>query len=89
MVLCSTFVTTFQYLLLKRAYVAIEHAKAETQHKDPNLEIPLWILMVALPAAALYTIFRLYILVADFISMRELPASAFMTIDWSTYLPHI
>jgi len=55
---------------------------------DPELEVPLRSLMITTPLCALYCLFRLYILVEDFLSLRRLPESAFVAIAWSTYLPH-
>lgn len=72
-----------------RIEAAIRHAKNKTPNLDPEYDVPMRSLVVTLPLCALYTIFRFYILLEDFISFRELPASAFMAIEWSTYLPHI
>ncbi|KAF2092472.1 hypothetical protein NA57DRAFT_50221 [Rhizodiscina lignyota] len=57
--------------------------------QDPALEIPLHALLFTTPLCALYTIFRIYILIEDIISLRRLPVSAFVSVDWSMYIPHI
>ena len=36
-----------------------------------------------------YIIIRIYMIVEVFISLRALPASAFQTVQWSSFLPHI
>ncbi|KAF2476621.1 uncharacterized protein BDR25DRAFT_252761 [Lindgomyces ingoldianus] len=72
-----------------RMQAAIRHAKNKTPDIDPEYDVPIRSLVVTLPLCALYSIFRLCILLEDFISFRRLPATAFMAIDWSTYLPHI
>ncbi|KAK2877848.1 hypothetical protein FQN49_001141 [Arthroderma sp. PD_2] len=56
--------------------------------KDPEFDAPFWTIMGMFPLFSLYIFCRLYILVEDFIGLRELPASAFQTVSWSTYLPH-
>jgi hypothetical protein len=57
--------------------------------KDPALEIHLKALVPFTILCAAYSIFRAYILVEDAISFRDLPASAFATVNWSQYLPHL
>ena len=36
-----------------------------------------------------YVVLRIYMIVEVFISLRALPASAFQTVQWSSFLPHI
>jgi hypothetical protein len=38
--------------------------------------------------ASLYTLSRLYLLVAIFISLRSVPAGVYQTVNWSLYFPH-
>lgn len=37
----------------------------------------------------LYCLARLYILVEDLMGLRSLPKSAFDTVEWSKYIPHL
>lgn len=38
---------------------------------------------------ALYLTFRIFIFVEDFIGLRALPPSAFETVEWTKFIPHI
>jgi len=48
---------------------------------DPNLDTSFLFVFLVVPGFAIYTIFRLYILVEDVIAFRALPAEAYMTVD--------
>lgn len=67
----------------------LQNARNKTLDKDPHYDIPLRSLVVTTPLCALYSWFRIYIIVSDFITLRELPASAFMAVEWSMYIPHV
>ena len=57
---------------------------------DPALTVPLRALLpVLLVSAPFYCIPRVYMLVADVVGLRSLPASAFETVNWSAYIPHL
>lgn len=56
--------------------------------RDPRLEIPLLALIPVTVLCALYCISRAYILVEDLVGLRDLPESAFQTVEWSVYIPH-
>lgn len=56
---------------------------------NPSFDVPIRSLIVTTPVCALYTIFRLIILVEDVLTLRKLPASAFVTVDWAGYFPNI
>ena len=56
---------------------------------DPQLEMPLRFFMPCIVLCAFYCIFRAYILVEDIIGLRSLPSSAYESVDWSRYLPHV
>ena len=57
--------------------------------KDPALSIPLRVLMASHGGVLLYIGSRLLIVVEDIISLRKLPSTAFQTVDWSQYIPHL
>lgn len=67
----------------------LQNARNKTEDKDPYFDIDLLSLLVTTPLCALYCLFRAYIIVADITTLRELPSSAFMAIQFSTYIPHI
>ena len=56
---------------------------------DPALEIPLRMLIPVTILCACYCVSRAYILIADAICLRSLPSSAFKTVEWSQYFPHL
>ena len=56
--------------------------------KDCVWELPLRVLFPVGFFGFIYTISRCYILAEDVVTLRELPASAFRTVDWSAVLPH-
>ncbi|KAF2245148.1 hypothetical protein BU26DRAFT_533233 [Trematosphaeria pertusa] len=68
--------------------VTLQNIRNNTPEKDPHFDIPIRSLIVTTPICALYVIFRGFILLEDVISFRELPASTFVTINWSTHVPH-
>lgn len=72
-----------------RWQLLLQNARNMTEDKDPHFDIDLLGLVVTTPVCALYCVFRAYIIIVDIITLRELPASAFMAIQWSTYVPHI
>lgn len=57
--------------------------------RDPALEIPLRLLIPMTVLCATYSVFRLYFLLEDILGLRALPPSAFQTVAWPNWLPHI
>ncbi|KAK5443440.1 hypothetical protein LTS15_010585 [Exophiala xenobiotica] len=55
---------------------------------DPNQDVPLKSVLFTLPICAAYTVCRVYILIEDIIGLRALPASAFQTVNWTSFWPH-
>ena len=56
----------------------------------PDFERSLGLLgLVVLPLAVLSIGARLFIITESFISVRKLPIGVFITVDWSTYIPHL
>jgi hypothetical protein len=56
---------------------------------DPELEISLSFLVPISALCGFYCICRMYIFIEDFIRLRNLPPSAFETVDWAKYIPHV
>lgn len=57
--------------------------------KDPHMEVPLKVLIPNLCICVFYCVFRAYILLEDYVGLRRLPESAFGTVQWSNWFPHI
>jgi hypothetical protein len=66
----------------------LQGLRNRSEDRDPELDVPLLSLLITTPLCALYCLFRMFILVEDFVSLRRLPDSAFVTIVWSAYIPH-
>ncbi|KAK7418271.1 hypothetical protein QQX98_004056 [Neonectria punicea] len=58
--------------------------------RDPDREFhaPMWVLLSHLLIAFCYTTARLYIFYEGFFGLRELPHSAFKSVDWTQAMPH-
>ncbi|KAJ5123494.1 hypothetical protein N7448_009591 [Penicillium atrosanguineum] len=56
--------------------------------RDPDLAVPLKVLLPNVLLSFLYCSSRVFILVEDLIGLRSLPESAFQTVSWSKYIPH-
>jgi hypothetical protein len=74
------------------------HAKRESwlfrlrnisSSKDPKLTVPLSYMVPVTIICAFYCIFRVLIFVEDVIGLRKVPVSAFETVVWSKYIPHL
>jgi len=57
--------------------------------RDPSLDLPLKAILPVHVLGALYCCCRTYIFIEDIIELRSLPSSAYATVDWSTFLPHL
>ncbi|CZR44907.1 uncharacterized protein FPRO_14659 [Fusarium proliferatum ET1] len=60
-----------------------------SQGKDPHLGVQVGFLIVTSFLCASYCVFRLFIFVEDFIGLRALPQSAYQTVEWAEFIPHI
>ncbi|BCS03147.1 uncharacterized protein AKAW2_70025A [Aspergillus luchuensis] len=58
-------------------------------YRNPKREVPLRVLFPTSVLCAAYCVGRAYVLTEDFIGLRSLPASAFQTVSWSDYVPHL
>jgi len=72
----------------KRLNVALDSVRNNSVDRDPLLYVPLKIMIPIYIIATLYCHARTYILIADIIELRSLPASAYMTVDWEKFWPH-
>ena len=56
---------------------------------DPRWRASLRLMVVYELTWLIYLFARLYIIVEDFVSLRAMPDSAFDSVNWSLYIPHI
>ncbi|KAL8904351.1 MAG: hypothetical protein Q9207_003330 [Kuettlingeria erythrocarpa] len=67
----------------------LEHGRNNSPDHDPSLRVhirfilPMWIM------GFIYCVGRCYILLADLIEVRSLPPSAYETVEWDRYWPHL
>ena len=57
--------------------------------QDPALEIPLRVLIPLQFLCLAYSLFRMFFFVEDVLGLRSLPPSAFQTVAWPDWFPHI
>lgn len=57
--------------------------------KDPYLGVQVGFITVTSILCVFYCIFRVFIFVEDFIGLRALPPSAYETVEWTKFIPHI
>lgn len=57
--------------------------------KDPYMNVQVGFIIVTSVLCAFYCVFRVYIFVEDFVGLRALPLSAYQTVEWTKFIPHI
>ena len=73
----------------KRLNTALDSVRNNSIGKDPLLYIPLKVILPMYVVGFLYCHSRAYILVADVIELRSLPASAYASVDWQKFWPRL
>lgn len=67
--------------LVHKIQVIAMNIRNNSLENDPNFDVSLSFVLVGVPAFAVYTVFRVYILLEDVIAFRALPAGAYNTIN--------
>ena len=75
--------------MCKRLNGALDSVRNNSVGKDPLLYVPLKVILPMYIVGFLYCSSRVYILLADVIELRSLPASAYATVDWQKFWPHL
>jgi hypothetical protein len=57
--------------------------------ENPNVTLPLRLTVPITLLCTVYCMARVFIFVEDIIGLRSLPSSAYVTVNWSQYIPHI
>ncbi len=68
---------------------AMDRFRNNSATKDPQLYVPLKLILPVYVTAVFYCHARTYIFVADILELRSLPASAYATVNWQQFWPHL
>ena len=72
----------------QKSHAIADYIRNNSEPHDPALYIPLKALLPQYFLAYIYLHARLYIFIEDVIELRSLPASAYQTINWTSFFPH-
>ncbi|KAK4993829.1 hypothetical protein LTR50_000042 [Elasticomyces elasticus] len=72
-----------------RLHAWAAYMRNNSPQQDPNLTVPLLALIPISMTGVVYWCARAYILVDGFLILRALPPSAYETVNWSAYIPHL
>lgn len=75
--------------MLRQLNRALDHVRNNSATKDPEFYIPIKFILPIYVTAVFYCHARTYVFVADIIELRSLPASAYATVDWQKFWPHL
>ena len=75
--------------IIKRMDSWMECIRNNSIDKDPRLRTPLRLMLPVYIVAFSYFSGRLYIIIADILELRSLPANAYATVNWMKVLPHV
>ncbi|KAL8727496.1 MAG: hypothetical protein Q9166_006020 [cf. Caloplaca sp. 2 TL-2023] len=68
---------------------ALNEVRNKSPDKDPDLYIPLRVILPLYVMGFVYCFCRFYILIADAVELRSLPPSAYASVDWQKFWPHL
>ena len=68
---------------------AVNWLRNNSPNSDPEFYYPLKASIPITIAAFIYATVRAYILLECLVALRELPSSAYQTVKWSAFLPHV
>ena len=60
-----------------------------SREKDPYMGVQVGFLIGTTVLCVFYCVFRVYIFVEDFIGLRSVPRSAYETVEWTRFIPHV
>lgn len=71
------------------AHAIAEKIRNNSPRKDADLHVPLKGLIPITFVAAVYCLARGYAVMDDLINLRLLPSSAYASVNWSVFIPHM
>ena len=74
--------------LFRKAKTIAACVRNNSVSQDSALDVPLKAIIPIYIIGFCYCCARTYIFVADMIELRSLPPSAYMTVNWSSFIPH-
>ncbi|KAL8704726.1 MAG: hypothetical protein Q9201_002110 [Fulgogasparrea decipioides] len=75
--------------IVKQLDNALNNVRNNSPNNDELLTIPLRILLPLYMFAFSYVVCRMYILIEDVLELRSLPASAYASVAWQRFWPHL
>ena len=79
---CSVAVTCLPLALLLVAWILLHTPVQHKSYSERNLYNLFWLSLISYPVA------RITLIVLAFIALRALPADAYQTVSWNSYIPH-
>ncbi|KAL8991759.1 MAG: hypothetical protein Q9169_007676 [Polycauliona sp. 2 TL-2023] len=76
-------------VILDRVTLIFDKLRNNSPNDDPNLKLPLKVVLNFYVMGFVYFFCRSYILLEDAIGLREQPASAYATVNWHKFWPHL
>lgn len=73
----------------RRARRVGDRIKNNSIERDPDLTVPLKAILPMYVIGVVYCHARAYIFLEDILQLRSLPASAYSTVDWIDFWPHV
>jgi hypothetical protein len=68
---------------------ALDRLRNNSPNHDPALSIPLKTLIPCVIVGVIYSLARGSILIQDIVNLRSLPTSAYDSVNWSSFWPHV
>jgi hypothetical protein len=73
----------------QKARLVCDRIKNNSIERDPDLTVPLKAILPIYLIGVVYCHARAYIFIEDILQLRSLPASAYSTLDWIDFWPHV
>ena len=74
---------------LRKLNRVLDHVRNNSAPKDPEFYMPIKFILPIYITAVFYCHARMYIFIADGMELRSLPVSAYSTVDWQKFWPHL